>query len=60
MGREEGDDGHDDAVAGEVVRVRGAFRQSIGFGQPHEACGLALRRALWPLAVTEQPIGNRR
>jgi hypothetical protein len=48
MGREEGDDGRDDAVAGEVVRVRGALRQSTGFVQPHEACGLALRQFTRP------------
>ena len=42
------DDGHDDAVAGEVVRVRGAFRQSIGFRQPHEAGGLALQQLARP------------
>jgi hypothetical protein len=48
MGREEGDDGHNDAVAGEVVRVRGAFRQSIGFGKPHEAWGLALQQLARP------------
>jgi len=48
MGREERDDWRDNAVAGEVVRLRGAFRQSIGFGKPHEACGLALQQLARP------------